>query len=124
MFSIGTCMPRSGNINLKIRPIKLAFLVDPDNAKQVREAIRLSSTIWGGAHCPIIPLHKRMPNTWKDGPVKAPKAKPVVLGYIEAFDPDILVQFAKDVPIYVKDLKLEIVKPNDCWDTLKEDRYL
>ncbi len=117
-------MARFGSINLKIRPIKLAFLVDPNNAKQVREVIQLSSTLWGGAYCPIIPLHKKMPKTWKDGPLKAPKAKKVILGYIEAFDPDVLIQFSKDVPQYVKDLKLEIIKPDEVWETLKEERNL
>lgn len=117
-------MARFGSINLKIRPIKLAFLVDPNNAKQVREAIQLSSTVWGGVYCPIIPLHKKMPKTWKDGPFKAPKAKKVILGYIEAFDPDVLIQFSKDIPAYIKDLKLEIIKPDEIWETLKEERNL
>lgn len=117
-------MARFGNINLKTRPIKLAFLIDPNNTKQVREAIQLSTTIWGGSYCPIIPLYKKMPKTWKDGPLKAPKAKEVILGYIEAFDPDILIQFSKDVPSYVKDLKLEIIKPDDVLETLKDERNL
>jgi hypothetical protein len=117
-------MARFGSINLKIRPIKLAFLVDPNNAKQIREAIRLTSTVWGGAYCPIIPLHKKMPKTWRDGPIRAPKAKSVILGYVEAFDPDVLVQFAKDIPPYIKDLGLEIIKPDEIWDVLKEGRKL
>lgn len=117
-------MKRFGSINLKIRPIKLAFLVDPNNAKQVREAIQLSSSVWGGPYCPIIPLHKKMPKTWKDGPLKAPKAQKVISGYIEAFDPDVLIQFSKDVPQFIKDLKLEIIKPDEIWETLKEERNL
>ena len=117
-------MARFGSINLKIRPIKLAFLVDPNNAKQVRDAIQLGSTVWGGTYCPIIQLYKKMPKTWRDGPIKAPKAKNVILGYIEAFDPDILVQFSNDVPSYVKDLKIKIIKPNEIWDTIEEGRNL
>jgi hypothetical protein len=115
-------MARFGNINLKIRPIKLAFLVDPNNSKQVREAIQLGSTLWGGAYCPIIPLHKKMPKTWKDGPIKTPKAREVILGYISAFDPDVLVQFSTDIPSYVKDLKLQIIKPHEIWETIKQER--
>lgn len=115
-------MARFGSLNIKIRPIKVAFLVEPNNVKQVREAIQIGSTLWGGAYCPIIPLHKKMPKTWKDGPLKAPKAKDVILGYIEAFDPDVLVQFTGDVPQYIKDLNLEIVKPKEIWESVtKED---
>jgi hypothetical protein len=82
-----------GSIEVKTRPIKLAYLVDPGNSDHVREAIRLSSTLWGGAYFPIIALYKRMPRTWKDF-LKAPPAKSVILGYLEAFDPDVLVQFS------------------------------
>ncbi|MEK7554917.1 MAG: hypothetical protein AAB518_02970 [Patescibacteria group bacterium] len=117
-------MARFGSVNLKIRPIKIAFLVDSNNAKQVREAIQLSSTLWGGAYCPIVPLYKQMPKTWREGLIKAPKAKRVVLGYIEAFDPDVLVQLSKDVPTYLKDLKLEIIKPDDIWKITDEERSL
>lgn len=113
-------MTRFGSINIKIRPIKLAFIVDPNNAKQVREAIQLSSTVWGGAYCPIIPLYNKMPRTWREGHIKAPKSKNVISGYIEAFDPDVLVQFSKDIPLYIKNLGLRIINPDEIWDILKE----
>src|ERR1700674_3477235 len=100
-----------GTIDVKTRPIRLAYLVDPNNTKQVREAIRLSSTLWGGSYFPIVPLYKIMPATWKDGPLKAPAAKNVILGYLEAFDPDILVQLSKEVPAYITKLAIEVVKP-------------
>jgi hypothetical protein len=110
-----------GNVNLKIRPIKIAFLVDPKNSRQVREAIRLSSTLWGGAFCPIIVLYKQMPKTWRDDPIKPPKAKDVILGYLEAFDPDILIQLSKEVPLFVKDSGLKIIKPAEIWEELYEE---
>ena len=110
-----------GNIGLKTRPVKLAFLVDPNSQKQVRQAIQLSSSLWGGSYFPIIPLHKKMPKTWREGPIRSPKAQVVISGYIEAFDPDILVQLSKDVPQYVKDSRLRIIKPDEIWETLEEN---
>jgi len=115
-------MAISGSVNIRTRPIKIAFLVDPNDGNQAREAIRLSSTIWGGSYCPIVTLYKKMPTTWKEGALKAPKAESVVLGYIEAFDPDVLVQFSKSVPDYIKDLKLPIIKPGDVWKMEQDDR--
>ena len=115
-------MARFGNVNLKVRPIRLAFLVDPNSARQVRAAIQLGSTLWGGTYCPIIPLYRQMPQTWRDGPLAVPKARNVIRGYIDAFDPDVLVQFSKSVPAYVSDLKLEIVKPEEIWSHLAEER--
>ena len=54
----------SVSVEIKARPIRLAFLVDPNNSEQVGEAIRLSSTLWGGVYFPIIELHKRIPVVW------------------------------------------------------------
>lgn len=109
-----------GKVDIKARPLRFAYLVDPRSSEQVREAMRLSSTLWGGAFFPIIPLHKRMPASWKD-PVRAPLAKPVILGYLEAFDPDILVQLSPEVPSFVVETGREIIKPDEIWKTLDEE---
>lgn len=90
-----------GSADIKVRPLKLALMVDPNSATQVREAIRLACTQWGGAFFPIIPMHKRMPASWRDGQSKPPPAQSVVKGYLDGFDPDILVQFRKELPKYI-----------------------
>jgi hypothetical protein len=76
-------------------------MVDPNSAMQVREAIPLASTQWGGVFFPIIPVHKRMPASWREGPLRVPSAQDVVKGYLDGFDPEILVQFGRDLPKYV-----------------------
>lgn len=104
-----------GSADIKVRPLKLALMVDPNSATQVREAIRLACTQWGGMFFPIIPVHKRMPASWRDGPLQPPPAQSVVKGYLDGFDPDILVQFGKELPKYILDSKLEVLKPGDIW---------
>lgn len=104
-----------GYADVKVRPLKLALMVDPNSARQVREAIRLASTQWGGMFFPIVPVHKRMPASWRDRPLKAPPADEVVKGYLDAFDPDILVQFGGELPKYVLDSKLKVLKPENFW---------
>ena len=111
-----------GSATRRVRPLRLAFMVGPNNKAHVRQAIQIASTIWGGAHCPIIPLYRRMPRRWREGRTKAVKAEAVVGGYLDAFDPDILVQFPADLPKYVQDLGLEIVRPAEIWGNLEEDR--
>ena len=128
-------MPRQGHggvkekmsvsVEIKTRPIRLAFLVDPNNANQVREAVRLSSTLWGGAYFPIIELHRRIPSAWKekkplpgDRSAEHSTGRSVVLGYINAFDPDFLVQLSDNVPKYVRDLGIRTIKPEDIWGDL------
>lgn len=104
-----------GSADIKVRPLKLALMVDPNSALQVREAIRLASTQWGGKFFPIIPVHKRMPTSWRDGVLRAPPAHDVVKGYLDGFDPDILVQFGRELPNYVLGSKLKVLKPADFW---------
>jgi len=110
-----------GNINIKVRPIKLAFLVCPNDTKQILESIRINTTLWGGTYNPIIPIYKRIPKVWVDKPLKSPSVKTIILGYIKAYDPDILVQISDDIPDYVKDTGLKIIKPDQIWEDLSED---
>lgn len=104
-----------GTANIKVRPLKFAMLVDPKNASQVREAIRLACSLWGGTYFPIIPMYGRMPASWREGRRRAPSARSVVEGYLSAFDPDMLVQFSADVPSYITDTRLKVIKPQDVF---------
>jgi hypothetical protein len=109
-------MARFGSLDLKCRPIRLGFLVEPGNAGQVRAAIRLASTLWGGAYCPIIPVYKRLPADWRDRKGERWTAKSVVTGYLQAFDPDALVSFSKSVPAFIKNAGVEVLSPEVVWD--------
>ncbi len=104
-----------GSIDLRVRPLRLGYLVNPADARQVREAIKLSTIVWGGTYNPIIPVFKRIPAAWHDKPVKGPSAQAVVQGYLEAFDPDILIQFVPDLPKTVQGKGLQILRPEQVW---------
>jgi hypothetical protein len=113
-----------GTVEIKTRPVRLAYLVDPNNTSQIRESIRLSSSLWGGAYFPIVPLYKRLPAAWTDKPLKPPPAKNVILGYIEAFDPDVLVQLSREMPEFVTATGRKIIKPSEIWNVLETPRTL
>src|SRR6266446_2330360 len=108
-----------GRVTIKARPLKFAYLVDPAQANQVREAIRISSSLWGGAYCPIIPLYRRMPASWKDS-FRSPPAKDVILGYIEAFDPDFLVQLVAELPPFITATGRQVIGSQQIWQSLDE----
>ena len=113
----------SVSVEIETRPIRLAFLVDPNNPEQVTEAVRLSSTLWGGLYFPIIELHETVPGDWKEKPLpefpaEDPSAEEVVLGCINAFDPDFLVQLSEDIPKYIRNLGIRTIKPADIWGDL------
>jgi hypothetical protein len=50
-----------GSIDLRLRPLKLAFVVDANDAEQIKTAIQINTYLWGGMFNPIIPGYKRIP---------------------------------------------------------------
>lgn len=82
-----------GTVNVRLRPIKLAFLVHPNDKASLLKAIEINTFLWGGIYNPIIPTYRRLPSTWEDRRLKsrnlnAPKA---LSGYLDNFDPDYVV---------------------------------
>lgn len=86
----------SGTIDIRLRPIKLAFLVEPTDKKAILDAIRISSFLWGGIYNPIIPVFSRAPKIWKKGGLASHhKGKDILAGYLEAFNPDYVVPIGR-----------------------------
>ena len=69
-----------------------------------------------------------MPSNWLEKPCKAPPAQNVIRGYLEAFDPDALVQLSAKVPDYIAgDLALrepERVKSKNLFDLAHGQPFL
>ena len=80
-----------GTIKVRLRPIKLAFLVNPKDKNSLLKAIEINTFLWGGMFNPIIPTYKRIPSKWRDGPFKNPNAQSVISGYLDNFDPDYVI---------------------------------
>ncbi len=81
--------------------------------------MQISSSLWGGCFNPMIPIYKAAPRGWDIRPLKTPSARSLIMGYIEAYDPDILIECTTRVPQYVRDLKLEIVPLHSIWGPLE-----
>ena len=82
----------NGNVSIRVRPLRVAFLVDPRDTKGLRRAIELSTFQWGGTYNPIIPVFERMPKIWEPHRgLRVPSSKQVIEGYLTGFDPDIVV---------------------------------
>lgn len=81
-----------GSITIRVRPIRVAFLVDPSDRKGLYRAIELSTILWGGSYNPIIPVYKRTPTKWESRRIgKLPKPVDIISGYLNGFDPDLVV---------------------------------
>ena len=87
-------------LNLRLRPIRFAFLVNPGNSKQLLEVFRVNTCLWGGKFNPIIPARKN-----KEGNLSEIE-KQTVKKYLDFFEPDFVVETEKGIS---KDLDFERV---------------
>jgi hypothetical protein len=81
----------SGTLSVRLRPLRLAFIVQAGDRKSIREAIEISSFLWGGPYNPIIPHYSRRPK-YATACWQGASASEVFAGYLEAFDPDYVVR--------------------------------
>jgi len=77
---------------VRIRPFRFAFLVEPKDKKSLQRVFEVTSSLWGGVFNYIIPLFKTVPNRYKQGYQKSISAKVMLNGFVEAFQPDYIVE--------------------------------
>ena len=78
---------------VRIRPFRLAFLVEPRGQRRLCEGVfEMNSQLWGGVFNYIIPLFKTVPTRYKQKYHKQITAKAMIDGFIEAFKPDYVVE--------------------------------
>jgi hypothetical protein len=84
---------RSIAVEQRLRPLRLAFLIEHDSRSQALTAIETCCSLWGGALCPIIPVYRRTPR-WLNRHIHPLQqaSVDVTAGWIEAFEPDYLVE--------------------------------
>lgn len=80
-----------GTVKVKLRPIKLAFLVNPKDKVSLLKTIEINTFLWGGTYNPIIPTYERISQKWKAGSSENLSAQSVVSGYLDNFDPDYVI---------------------------------
>jgi len=113
---------RAGTLDITLRPIKLAFIADISDKEAVLEAIRINSFLWGGLYNPIIPFFERKPKFLaKDILFKLQDNADILRGYLNAYDPDYVVQLGK-----CKDLELDLggrekIKAEDILSGISDD---
>jgi len=77
--------------SVTLRPVRLGFLLPPDDFAPVRRVVRLCSCLWGGRYNPIIPFFEDVRPRWISTHQRAEGAD-VARGYIDFFEPDVLIE--------------------------------
>jgi hypothetical protein len=69
----------------------LGFCIEPGDTGGLAQAVEMASCLWGGTFFPIIPLLKRIVGPLRREISRRISAEQMVAGYIDTFDPDVLV---------------------------------
>jgi len=80
------------SVNVRLRPVRFAFLVRPDDIRRTLDIFRVTTCLWGGKYNPIIPTFKQVPKWWDRHGHRFETAAQIVSGYLDFFEPDFIVE--------------------------------
>lgn len=83
---------RSIHVSVRLRPTRFAFLVKPNDLRSLRKIFEINTCLWGGKYNPIIPVFARIPSWWDRVPFRTESPQAISNGYLDYFEPDILVE--------------------------------
>lgn len=105
------------NVDINVRPIKIAFLIDYDDKKSLKNAILISSVLWGGVYNSIIPVYKRLPRNLMDSIFyKFQTKESITIGYLETFDADYVINYSSLPDDKIPVAKWRVIKESDIFD--------
>lgn len=111
----------SGTVTIRVRPLRVGFLVDPADRAGLYRAIELGTFLWGGSYNPIIPAYRRTPAKWESHRVRhLPLPSDIVGGYLTGFDPDLVVPVGICASRTFQVGNRDIVKADDLIGDLKD----
>lgn len=111
----------SATVTIRVRPLRVGFIVDPSDRVGLYRAIELNTFLWGGCYNPIIPAYRRTPAKWEPHRVRhLPPPSDIVQGYLNGFDPDVVVPvgICADRTFHVENR--DIVKDDELIGNLKD----
>jgi hypothetical protein len=104
-------------VDIRLRPVRFAFLVRPEDARRTLEIFRICTCLWGGKYNPIVPYFKRIPQWWERKGYRFESASQIINGYLDFFEPDFLVHVGRNSEAYCaacEQLNSERIMPRLC----------
>ncbi len=77
---------------VRLRPARIALLVNPRDRAAVVKFMRISACMWGGEYNPIIPVFRKPPRAWAAEFPGDITGLEIARGYIQFFEPDAFVE--------------------------------
>ncbi len=84
---------------VRVRPLRFAFVVEPNDKAGLQRISEVNSALWGGLFNFIVPLFRKVPERYLEKYFKTIPAQMMLKGLIEAFQPDYLVELRPGVAV-------------------------
>jgi len=110
------------SVDIRLRPIRFAFLVRPDDKERLLKIFQINTCLWGGKYNPIIPFFTRRPNWWHRDGHGYENAKQIINGYLDFFEPDFIVEAENGLAEGFGFNSERVLKLSDMFN-LDNDRY-
>lgn len=98
---------------VRLRPLRLAFLIRSNDYASVLQAMRINTCMWGGKFNPIIPYFDKVPTWWNRHGNRFETAKQIINGYLDLYEPDFLVEFEEGMSKGYGFHSERVLKPSD-----------
>lgn len=82
------------NLTRQLRPLRLAFIVPPNDPKLLRTVLETNTCLWGGVQNPIIAMYGQRPRHWENSS-EWPGGVEYARGLLDGFEPDFIVEAKK-----------------------------
>jgi hypothetical protein len=108
------------DVTQNLRPLKLAYIVRPNDMASLRKVIETNCFLWGARYNPILPLYKRKPIYLKEN-YRINKINELLYGNLRFFEPDFIV-ITGDIQVEeIKEPPCEIIKLSDIYESIKKE---
>lgn len=78
-------------LDVRLRPTRFVYLAAPDDMEAVQRVFETNTCLWGGKYNPIVPMLYSVPEWW-DRHGTRETAEQIVNGYVDYFEPDMLIE--------------------------------
>lgn len=103
-----------------LRPLKLAYIVRPNDMASLKKAIETNAFLWGARYNPVLPLYKKTPQYLKRG-VRGGNIRELLYGNLKFFEPDFIVITGDIRAEEIAHPPCEIIKLEDICDNIAEE---
>lgn len=110
----------SGEIVKNLRPLKLAYIVRPNDMTSLKKVIETNFFLWGAKYNPILPLYYKKPQYLKDN-FRINKISELLYGNLKFFEPDFIVITGNIRVEEIASPTCEVIKLSDIYENIAEE---